>query len=815
MPLPIWERPGLQSATGYFERTYEDLSPHSIIYFGFKMIAGGSWQQSDSFSVQFDNNNPQTFLLSTAVNAYPSCDCSTIQTLSTSFIGRVFHVASTLTLRIGWKFTGSGSPLPFVGIKDLRMSFGTKKLDDVEDMYLTLGNPAIQYSTGCAEKKYYDKSTSSCLGCNSKCSSCFGPTDAQCYIYEWGNSYTGTVVANCPSYCNLCLIGASSKCFLCWGGSHYLDIDSTCKASCTTPATPFTTGARTKCIRPCATGQYMLWNEACVSSCDAPLVKNIDPLGNTCFYSCGESANIFLYWNGSCLATCPYYQRIEGNYRFCDACQPNYYMHDDESCQETCVYNKKYIGGSNFCHFPCRQDQYLYPDSSCQSTCSVSFIQKSTEKNYYNCAINLSQSDLAEIKKLDKVQGDFDTMRNIASKVIIFINFANPSCVFLNIMIIMPTYLRYLSIRYPTKLQYLLDMSDQLSITIIPDMPSKAVKAFPQIDLPGRFGYYQEASSFTVNFWDAIITISIVAFILLISFLLSLYAWKRKIIGVICNKAVQALKWNFCLATFIPFYQDIVLSSSFEFRAAPSFLNNWQYFSFAECILINILSIFIFAKIVSAIFLIKKDLRISSNSSTQTQQQQFNGLAEWKDYKILYEAYKDTSLTHLMFVPLMIIRTYIFYATIAYFYFSPLAQMCLITSLSAFMLLFIVFVRPQRHKVEVAEAVILEVTLLVINISALLLAIFDTADVEVNDARSTIGDIIIWTSVGFSIGGCLYVVLKSIVQVAIVIKTYLSKRKSGQKVTPQTKERLEPSMIRGYASRKCNRSGLFIENYKR
>ena len=473
------EGPSFQSLTGYFERTYEDLSPHRIVCFGFKIIAGGSWQHSDSFSIQFDSKNSQTFLLSTTVNTYSNCNCSTVRTLSTNFIGRVFYIASTLTLRIGWKFTGIEFPLPFFGIKNLRMLFGTKKLDDVEDMYLTLGNTTIQNSINCTRNKYYDKSTDSCLACNSECYSCFGPTEARCYMYIWGDSYTGTVVAGCPSYCNICSFGASSKCFLRWGGSYYLDVDSTCKTSCTAPTTPFTIGDRTKCIQPCAVGQYMLLNETCVSSCGAPLVKNIDPLGNTCFYSCGESVNIFLYWNGSCLTTCPYYQRTEGNHRFCDACQPNYYMYDDKSCHKTCVYSTKYIGSSNFCYFPCRQDQYLYPDSSCQDTCPVSFIKKLTEENYYNCALNLSESDLTEIKKAENMQGTFNTMTTIASKLIIFINFANPSCVFMNMLIIIPSYLRYLSIRYPAKLQYLLDIGDQISITIIPDMPNKAVKSFP------------------------------------------------------------------------------------------------------------------------------------------------------------------------------------------------------------------------------------------------------------------------------------------------------------------------------------------------
>ena len=186
--------PGLQYSTGYMARTYFDLAPHDIIYFQIRILLCDNWQPKDHFSVQFDDNSPTVwadiYKLSASLFVV-SCGSPIKKCLSTNVVGKSFHTLSSLTIKVSWSF--GNNPSAAFGIKDISLLFGKKTPKDIEEMYMTLGDSSLSWSTKCSGGSYYDLTTKSCATCNSFCSFCFGPSAAECYSPSWGSSYSGSI----------------------------------------------------------------------------------------------------------------------------------------------------------------------------------------------------------------------------------------------------------------------------------------------------------------------------------------------------------------------------------------------------------------------------------------------------------------------------------------------------------------------------------------------------------------------------------------------------------------------------------------------
>ena len=417
-----------------------------------------------------------------------------------------------------------------------------------------------------------------------------------------------------------------------------------------------------RCIKKCPPGKYILSNYTCVDSCDPPFVSAIDSLGQSaCTYPCSRSAHSFLYWNGSCLSTCPYYKRISNDYRFCDACQLGYYSYDSGSCLPTCHahFDMVTVGGSSFCQSPCSLKQFLYSDKTCKDTCSVSFIENIAGSLY--CSLDLSEADIAAVKKTTVVQAIAGAVVALSAAIISTINSADPASVFLLISLDMLQYLRYVEIRYPSKLQLMLDSS--FSINIIPDMPDKLVRLFSNSHhLPNSFQKYDLPSPFLVNFWFSGINLLTLAIVSVLILMIEMCTKRcRGVVYSCCLKAKHAIRWNLALTLFMSTYGEIVLFSSFEFRTVDVFQLN-SIMSLLACIVMNIIALYILIKVFRVI--------ISRRRSTANPQTTTNSIqeAKWTGYTMLFEEFKDKLFLQQVYVPISLVRIYLFYVIIAYLY---------------------------------------------------------------------------------------------------------------------------------------------------
>ena len=374
-----------------------------------------------------------------------------------------------------------------------------------------------------------------------------------------------------------------------------------------------------------------------------------------------------------------------------------------------------------------------------------------------------------QAKHIALAQKAFSSVIVLCSKIIVFANQSNPASIFLAMLSDMLVYLRYLEIYYPTRLQQVLDQNDGFGIDIIPDIPCANRKCVSELSSAKKFKEYEFPSSFIVNFWGTGITLLslVVAFALILA--MQVLFKSCKLPSLVIRKIRASMQWSFMLMNFVSSYGEIVVFSALEFRSRP-FSQGWRGLSFTAGVLTNMLSIFVFVKMIKIINKVQK-ARIRAGVSPQTPQGHLSPHQKWKDCEVLFETFNQGSLLQQMFFPIFITRLYIFYLVISYLESCPLAQMIIICVLNSTIVIYILVVRPHRTKVDTLECIVPEIVLLVVNLCVLSLAILDKANMEAKTARESLGEAVIWINTAFYAGGAIYLLVRIVSKIIQMIKT--------------------------------------------
>ena len=728
--------PDYRSSSAYVERTWYGFAHHNILYFAFEIILGGIWQPSDSFTLHFDGRVLETFHPHQAVTMHSTSSCNSTYNavMRTNVQGKAFHTSSMLTFRFSWSLKGTGSP--FIAIKDLSVFFAMKTPDDVEEAYLTLSDTSLPYSTPCWFGQYYDTTTSSCKNCDPACPGCFGGANTQCFIPVWYGSFDGTITFTCSSGCKNCFGPAADQCINCLAPNDVVDENNVCQSGCTAPYVEYGDASSHICLLPCQANEYRLWNDTCASSCDAPLVPTLDISGNSCSYPCGVSINSFLLRDGTCSSVCPppHYVRNENNYLFCDLCQPGYFLYDDGTCGA------------------------------------------------------LTPSDMTEMKHITKIQHTLGQLLSLSALIAIFLNVATPTASAYPVIIVnMLQYLKYIEIAYPSKLQYMLDSSIDLSFNIFVGLSENMRIHVPNYPVPGRFARYDTPSSFLVNFGNSGLSLlSLLIAVLLVMILEYMTPKYKKLHGVIKNIR-QALKWNYCLVLFLPYFKDIVVFTSLELRTA-----HWRaslsVLSFLLCICMNLITTFVIVKIVKVLKTLRGSYQKHSDEAPDNKNTPLKaGIpGTLKDYEIVYKDYKQQSFFQQAFLLFTVMRLYILYFIIGYLFDHPVAQMTLILLTNICMLIYLSYIRPHQRKTQLAECITGEIMLLIVNICTFVLSILDALKAEALVSRKKLGDAVIAINLILTVIACIDLAVKI---GAHTIKLYKASRNAS------LKRKVKPSQV--------------------
>ena len=793
---------------GYMARTYTGFFSHTIIYYGITIIVGVNPQPSNYFSIQFDDQAATTFKVATGLTA--DTKCNGVDTARSTIFGKVLHTGSSVIVRIRWNTHGSTGTDAFLGIKDVSLSFRPIKSDDVPGSYVTRAKvTTVSQATQCADGSYFKGPL--CAPCPANCAIC---DDKDCLRPTFSYSYDSSGYYSCTNQCVYCYRDPVEQCYLCKPG-YVRTINNQCLSiniGCPSPYIAFGATTAQACLLPCTSLQYMLYNGTCINSCPAPLVSSQIPQGKTCDYPCSLSADSFLYWNGSCLPTCPTYQRSENGFNFCDACQPGFYEYPNGSCHQTCYtsFRSTMIGGSKFCTYPCDQAEYLYENGTCLLTCTTPFIQRiegtfmfcdfgcQGDLQYYYpdegvckatcgypyriarivfCETALSLGEELETEVTVKTMNATGTALTVGAIMLGLFDSKDPTSFFLLALSRMFLSMRYMDIIYPPKLQKIFDNQrpDERSSKLLSQAKDRITAASTDYPIPENFARYRLHSSFLVNFWQSLVSILILLFIILIAYTIWLCTKKRQKFNQILTKLLNVFMWNFFLGYILSFYDRILLYSSLELRAS-SIDSATQMLSLIVVLLINMGIFFKIGTIFSLLYDLNR--QTTAVSGLQRSQNLTAFSLKWHRCLVFYVTFRDTHMSQRAYFLLSNLRIYLFYIILVCTAISPLIQTILIMLMTTGMVIYLFVRYPIKDRVRMVQTLLQELIMLCVNVSILILAALDHVNTEARETREKLGEVIIYSVIAFSWVGITFMVISTLARTIM----YLNKKKADPSV---------------------------------
>ena len=542
--VPILGGPGVLKLNGYFKRYYGGLPNHDVVYFRVGLYIVDDWQSLDTVIIKLDLRefSAGDISLSTPYFQNDLCGNDSFPDLGSFYImGRTNHTDPNITMMIKSAINRASSIASF-GVRQVNLLFANRTLngDDAEEMSCNSADvPIIDNNCTCPIGSYLDPlGSGQCLSCHSNCADCFGPLSSQCYACNTsgGFSFVGTDCIACNDSCLDCTGPSSSQCIKChdyiWSNKN-----NTCTSACDTPLYgQLTIDYIQVCMEPCIPGELYYWNKTCSASCPKPLVTSINIFGTFCNRPCSTSA--YLNWNNKCISSCPY-PLVQSNFQsvvlLCNKpCSRQYYFFPDGQCELNCTLPMvtTVINGVSSCLSPCANftNYYYYEaNETCISTCEYPNIIK--DQIYYSSCVyaesasSLTPNDMSQIDATISVVDIGTTSIAITTTLVNIIGASNVGVSTLIGFLKMMPYIKYVSIDYPPKLQYMLNNlnSSLISFSIGFSMNSNMVAKFHRYPLFEKFEEYQLHSNFIVNYWQTLTSlIMILAIILVLSILMTI-----------------------------------------------------------------------------------------------------------------------------------------------------------------------------------------------------------------------------------------------------------------------------------------------------
>jgi len=201
----------------------------------------------------------------------------------------------------------------------------------------------------------------------------------------------------CNAACLGCQGSTAQDCTACNPGYSF---DGTKCVQCASTCNQCSTSNTNQCLR-CSSSDYLYWNKSCLSSCPSPLVQNTSQENSKlCSLPCGSST--YLYQNGTCASTCDtsagFKIFTEGDLWYCNfTCSGGEFLYWNNSCIEACdnpLIQNTQGDIARYCELPCGLSSYFYQNGTCASTCETTVDFKVlTEGDLWYCNFTCSGND--------------------------------------------------------------------------------------------------------------------------------------------------------------------------------------------------------------------------------------------------------------------------------------------------------------------------------------------------------------------------------------------------------------------------------------
>jgi len=311
--------------------------------------------------------------------------------------------------------------------------------------------------------------------------------------------------------------------------------------------------------------------------------------------------------------------------------------------------------------------------------------------------------------------------------------------------------------------------SDFTSIRFSESFLVTLYKQIPQYDLPTNFEAYGYPSSFLVNFWDSLMTICLVLFVMLVVWIFECIFGSSKTLKPLLFKLRKALQWNFFITLFLTYYNGIVLYTSFEWRTLH-LSGARPIISFILTILFAVLGIAILVMSATvSLKAMKPENQILEGKSTCASE---DFRARNPSSEVFYFVIRGLGAMKHFFVPIFILRMVLYYIIIAYLWEHAIVQCSLITGLSVFMFLYYIIINPFRTRTMQVFYLGQELILTIANICMTILSVkTDQLDSITSNSTRVLSVIIIYAYLVFVYLGLIYLFIQVLFSLANLYKS--------------------------------------------
>jgi len=381
----------------YYYKTYYNVPAHTYIYYSFTIwgIDSLSFQLSatdnDYWAVQFDSGTIQAGCAFNVYNYFyfpNQCGASWGEAPDNRAYGRVRHngvTGGSVTMKI-IDYADQHTQDESFGFRELSLVFVTPVSDPGEFLCTVSKIPISGSACSCPEGTY--QSGASCVGCHASCVMCFGPLATQCYSCRPGYSWIGGGCTRCAAGCSVCHGTSDIECDQCLPG-YFLYNSNSCVYPCDWPLIQAvdSTGVIKTCANPCPAAQFVYWDGSCNATCASPMAQDTTvKYMKVCYHPCPEGQ--YLYWDGSCSASCdePLLISTYLGKKFCNYdCLDGKYLYWNGTCIDACLPPLVWsdFRGKQLCNNPCGITQYLWWDGTCSGSCDFPRTAKLIDSNLY------------------------------------------------------------------------------------------------------------------------------------------------------------------------------------------------------------------------------------------------------------------------------------------------------------------------------------------------------------------------------------------------------------------------------------------------
>ena len=630
---------------------------------------------------------------------------------------------------------------------------------------------------------------------------CFPVCSATQFLYR-----NDSCLNQCPQPYVLAEIDANlTECDLPCPIGHFLYQNNSCLTQCLSPHVQFTVDVNlTKCISPCTPNEYLYQNSSCLAQCSQPFKSiSVDINLTLCNAPCSPSQ--YLYQNDSCLAHCPqpYIQSksISNTTNCFPPCLAGQLYYQNNSCLNQCLspYVKAIIDANlTECNYPCTAGKFLYQNDSCLSQCPSPYNISILDANLMRCNSPCNSSEFYDIntggcvencdapalvipsgvlqycqraetnQEVSPVAKTFQKIASVSNYVGGVFRPNNPNSVFMISLTKILKYVKFINVPIPTQYRTALDSSKSsvfsISTAFSYGMPSILSDMMPNYELPYMFQSTNSASSYLINFWQSMPTLSIlIPFGILVCFIefLARKTNYKKLVVIIERIRVIA-RWNFFLILLFNCFDDMTLFLTFELRNLHlSFL--FPAISFLVCMAITAIGLYcLFVTFLISYQLTREEVK-TSESNPHYNQERLKINKRWESYQVLYSGFKDSSFVKQACLLFQTLRIIVYYIIVAYLYDHAIIQSFLLMGIGILMLIYIIREKPFKDNFNLYVTLLFEIVVLIVNIFLVLLGLLDLTGHLTSGQANTFGaGILICNTILDTIGNILtwgYVVL--------------------------------------------------------